>query len=182
VRKVIVSLLLFIASLITVSVSPICVLGQESSPEKKAVGDMPRPKGDYKVEFTLTELQDGQRSNLRSYTMTLHSFFVSQVRSGSRVPISYGGTKGFEYLDVGHNIDCRVVSERDDGYIVLANTVEVSSILPGRSSDSSNPVLRQLRAQTQSEVQLGKRTLISSLDDPLSTRRFQIEVTATKLR
>src|SRR6266702_2115333 len=108
--------LLFIASLITVSVSPICVLGQEASPEKKAGGDTPRPKGDYKVEVTLTELQDGQRSNARSYTMTLHSVFLSQVRSGSRVPISTGETKGFTYLDVGHNIDCRVVSERDDGY------------------------------------------------------------------
>jgi hypothetical protein len=180
-RKVIASLLLFIASMITVSVSPIFLLGQEASPKKKAFDDTQRPKGDYRVEFTLTELQDGQRSNLRSYTMTLHSFVMSQVRSGSRVPISTGESKGFEYLDVGHNIDCRVVSEREDGYVVLFSTVEVSNIVPGGSSQSGNPVLRQLRSQMQGEVQLGKRTLISSIDDPLSTRRFQIEVTATKL-
>ncbi len=180
-RKVRVCVLLAIASLVAVSASSKYVLSQEASVDKKADAGT-QPQGDYKVEFTLTELQDGQRSNTRSYTMTLHGFYVSQIRSGSRVPVSSADTKAFQYLDVGHNIDCRVVTERGNGYVVLASTIDVSNIIPGRFSETDTPLVRQLRSQTQGEVQLGKRTLISSIDDPLSTRRFQIEVTATRLR
>ena len=81
------------------------------------------------------------------------------------------------------NIDCRV--EEHEGSLMLSTTIESSNLTPPPAQNVSGPdqpVIRQVRADLSTVVNLGKPTLITSMDDPISRRQFQIEVTATKTR
>ena len=86
------------------------------------------------------------------------------------------------YRDVGMNIDCRP-REREGG-AALDITLDSTSVVPPEHSQAAtgNPVVRQQRINMMSVVTLGKPTLVSSMDDVESNRRYEIEVTATKVK
>jgi hypothetical protein len=89
--------------------------------------------------------------------------------------------KQYQYYDVGMNIDCRP-HEQQEG-VALDVTVDFSSVAPpSETSPSYNPVFRSNRSDVQTVVAFGKPTLITSLDDVESNRRYEIEVTATKVK
>jgi hypothetical protein len=143
-----------------------------------------RPLSFYKLEFVLRELQDGKVINTRNYLMTVENGDRGSTKTGARVPIAMGTTdKQYNYLDIGVNIDCRVVG-RDD-YASIATTVEISSFaLPEQTSNTSGlpPVLRQVRTNMAAVVPVNKPTVIGSIDDANSTKRYEIAVTATRLK
>jgi hypothetical protein len=43
-----------------------------------------------------------------------------------------------------------------------------------------NPTIRQTRLDLDTTVELGKPTEVASIDDPLTSRKLQVEVTVTK--
>ena len=143
-----------------------------------------RPVSFYKVEYVLRELQDGKVINTRNYMMTVENGDRGSTKTGARVPVTQGqADKGFMYIDIGVNIDCRVVG-RDD-FASVNTTIEVSSFaLPEQSSNTSGlpPVLRQARAQMAAVVPVNKQTVIGSIDDANSTKRYEIALTATKIK
>jgi hypothetical protein len=47
---------------------------------------------------------------------------------------------------------------------------------------NANPVFRQQRSNIYSVVTPGKPTLVASMDDVVTNRRYEIEVTATKVK
>lgn len=162
---------------------------EESTPKTAAL----RPGGAYRLEFTLSELEDGKKVNTRSYSMLAQAGGVlNKLRIGARVPVPTGGgfrpnessalaNTQFQYMDVGMNIDCRV--QEQDGYLVLSTTIDSSTFTqpPVQSASvPTQPVVRQLRVDLGTVVSLDKPTLVTSVDDPSSKRRFQLEVTATK--
>jgi hypothetical protein len=90
----------------------------------------------------------------------------------------------FQYLDVGMNIDCRF-AERDKGLWLYISIDSSSFSLPEEQrawTVSGQPIVRELRSQLETVVRPGNPILVSSMDDPSSKRRFQLEVTATKVR
>lgn len=136
----------------------------------------------YRLEFVFSELQGGKRVNSRSYEMLAQQGRVNKLRAGARVPVSTG-SPNFQYLDIGMSIDCQV--EERDGHIALSLTADSSNFkLPEAEKITSaphQPIIQQLRSQVDTLVSPGKPTVISSMDDPSSKRRFQLEVTATKV-
>ena len=158
---------------------------QEKSPEKPAA---PKSLNAYRVDFLLTELEDGKKNNSRTYSLMAREGILNKLRAGVRVPIATNmgsPIPQFQYLDVGMNIDCRV--EEREGSLVLNAVADSSSFsLPGEpkapGSVAERPVIRQMRSEINTVISLGKTTLISSMDDPSSKRRFQLEVTATKVK
>src|SRR5713101_1665385 len=72
----------------------------------------------YRLEFVLTEFENGKKVNARSYQMVVHSNAGRQsARVGSRVPIATGGSgtiTQFNYQDIGVNIDARLRGPDDD--------------------------------------------------------------------
>jgi hypothetical protein len=148
---------------------------------KESVATEPKPVVTYRIEFNVREIEDGKRSNSRNYMMMVEEGSFGNFRVGNRVPI-VGGEKGLQYNDVGMNIDCRP-RERGDG-VSLEIRVESSSVIaqeqpPGATT---NPVFRQRRSNMTAVVTPGKPTLVASMDDVLSNRRYEIEVTATKVK
>jgi hypothetical protein len=112
--------------------------------------------------------------------MVLEEGNYGSFRVGNRVPVVL--EKGPQYLDVGINIDCRP-RERGDA-VSLEIHVESSSVVAQEppQTATSNPVFRQQRTNISPIVTPGKPTLVASMDDVLSSRRYEIEVTATKVK
>lgn len=137
-----------------------------------------RPLSFYKLEFVLREVQDGKTINSRNYMLTVENNDRAETKTGARVPVR-SGMNGFQYMDLGVNINCRVVGRND--YASIKMSVEISSVAAAEANDSQ-PVVRSMRTEMAAVVPLGKPTLIGFMDDVNSTKRYEIAVTATKLK
>ena len=148
---------------------------------KEAATTEQKPAVAYRIEFNVREIEDGKRLNSRNYMMVAEDGSYASFRVGNRVPI-VGGEKGVQYNDVGMNIDCRP-RERGDA-VLLEIRVESSSVVAQEQppAGSTNPVFRQQRSNITPIVTLGKPTLVATMDDVVTNRRYEIEVTATKVK
>jgi hypothetical protein len=148
---------------------------------KEAATTEQKPVAAYRIEITVREIEDGKRLNSRNYMMVVEDGSWGRIRVGSRVPI-VGGEKGLTYNDVGMNIDCRPRGREDS--VALDFSLESSGVVAQeqpRAADT-NPVIRQQRSNLTSVVTPGKPTLIATMDDVVTNRRYEIEVTATKVK
>jgi len=145
----------------------------------------PKEPAVYKFDFTVYELQNGKKSNVRNYSMFLQERRSGSIKVGNRVPIATSKDGGFQYIDVGLNIDCRF--EENGGAAILNFKADLASIITPdqdvrNSSPVTNPVIRQLRQEADAYLSAGKPTIIASIDDTNTPRTVQVEVTATKLK
>lgn len=147
----------------------------------------------YRVEYVVREMEKGKPVNTRSYVLMAHSDLKGKAeraafRVGSRIPISTGTkTEGasastqFQYYDVGMNIDCRLW-DTAKGLIVDTN-LELTSVASSEmSSMPSMPVVRRLHLEDDTLVVPGKPGMVGSIDDVTADRRYEVEVTATKVK
>jgi len=147
---------------------------------KEPVTSAPKPVLAYRLEFSVREVENGKRLNSRNYMMMAEEGDWAKIRVGNRVPYQIA-EKQYQYTNVGFSIDCRP-HEQEAG-VALAITVDFSSVAPqSETAPSFNPVFRSDRTEVQSVVALGKPTLVTSMDDVESNRRYEIEVTATKVK
>ena len=130
------------------------------------------------------ELEAGKRVNARSYTMMVQERSRGSVQVGSRVPIATGQGAQFQYQSVGMTIECRPIGR--DGSVSLDLHVDVEGLLKpeeaGLSAAERNPVFRTNIFRSEAVIPLGKPTVVGAMDDVASNRRYEIEVTATKVR
>ncbi len=155
-----------------------------AAPESKVVA-VPRPQkaaATYKLDFTLSELEDSTRVNSRSYSLLLEEEAWGRTRIGTKVPLSMGEGKGVQYMDVGFSLDARLNQRNGDLRIELR--LEVNTFVPveGEAARPREPVLRTMRSELTASITPGKPTLLTTVDELGSRRRFQVEVTATRLR
>lgn len=144
-----------------------------------------KPLGAYQLEFTITELADGKKINTRTYSLVAQQGMLNKLRVGGRLPVvtstaSSSFPSQFQYIDVGVNIDCEV-RERE-GFVLLASTIDVSSLAPQRDEQTHQAVVRQVRSEVRTILSPGRPTVISGMDDPTTKARFEFEVTATKVK
>lgn len=147
-----------------------------------------RPASVYRLDFVVRELEDGKQLNSRNYSLSAKSGDWANLRVGSRVPVGSverQDYKGLDYRDVGINIDCQPHERDEGGGVLLDFRFESSSIVPpdkAKELPSAWPIIRQVRFSGNSLVALGKPTVISTLDDVTSNRRYEVEVTVTKVK
>jgi hypothetical protein len=151
-----------------------------------------RPASVYRLDFVVRELEDGKQVNSRSYSLSAKSGDWGGLRVGSRVPVGSVERqeyKGPDYRDVGINIDCQPHERDEGGGVLLDFRFESSSVVaPEKAKEQMGvsgplpPIIRQVRFSGSSLVALGKPTVISTLDDVTSNRRYEVEVTATKVK
>lgn len=159
---------------------------QQKEDAKKPATEEFKPLHFYRLDFTFRELQDKKTVNTRAYTMLLaDNGVLSILKSGARLPVLTGNS--WQYVDVGVNLKCRVRGETEVPLLVA--TVEFTSpALPEQGAATAAPlakeipVLRQANADVYAPIVLGKPLIIASMDDPTLPRRFEIEVTPTRLK
>lgn len=124
----------------------------------------------YRLDFVVKDLDGSKLVSSRSYSMIVSNQAAGQVRAGSKVSVTPGGT-----YDVGTNVDCRGVRESQND-LSFQITVEVSSL----SQDAGQiPVVRQNKWSSEVIVPLKKPTVMFSSDDVTTKHVLQLEVTAT---
>lgn len=154
----------------------------QDSSAPKAAPAAERPVEAYRLDFSISEFEDGKKINTRQYSMNLNGDDSGDIKIGTRVPAEVNKQGEFQYLDVGTSISSRMSDRK--GQLELFVHAEISNFaIPEQAQgNSSHPVLRQLKISGSTLVLLGKPMLLGSVDDPSSKRQFQLEVTVTKLR
>jgi hypothetical protein len=158
---------------------------KESTPATKDAG-----RSSYRLEFKIYEVEGGKRTNERAYSMIASvPGGWTNLRTGTRVPVTTGAGEKSQYIDVGVRLECRLTEQPGFGATsgkVFANIrMEFSSlVLPEQSNEprsSTMPVLRNTNGDVETEINPGKPQIIASSDDVNSKKKVQVELTATRL-
>jgi hypothetical protein len=143
----------------------------------------------YKLEFVVKEVEGAKVVNSRAYFMTVPVEAPGQnnfnpgggsIRTGSRVPVpTSAGGGGFNYIDVGVNIDCKGLRDfQSDVSMYISADISSHSIEPNLPA----PLIRQNKWSSTVLVAVKKPTIVYASDDATSKRQVQLELTATPLR
>src|SRR5437899_1242808 len=103
--------------------------------ESGAAKPQPKEAAIYKFDFTVYEVQGGKKSNVRNYTMFMQERRRRAVKVGNRVPVSTGKEGGFQYIDVGLNIECSF--EESSGGAILSASFDLASIIAPEAGSTS---------------------------------------------
>ena len=178
-KKAVPMLLAIAVMAICFPLDPKSASAQEEKAKESATREQ-KPVAAYRIEFSVREIEDGKRLNSRNYMMMAEEGNWAKIRVGNRVPFQTA-EKQYQYTNVGFSIDCR--PHEQEGGVALAIIVDFSSVAPqSEAAPSFNPMFRSNRTEVQPIVALGKPTVVTSMDDVESNRRYEIEVTATKVK
>lgn len=140
-----------------------------------------KPSHSYRVDFTISETDAGKKINARHYSIVLIPGDRREVKIGSKVPVPMlPGSVQFQYMDVGTNIDCRLLEAGDD--VSLDVHSDFSNLAPAEEQHSPQPIVRQIRIHGDPLAAIGKTVVVGMVDDPTSTRQFQLEATVNRLK
>jgi hypothetical protein len=140
----------------------------------------------YKVDFTIRDTGDAGGKTGRKYSMVVSSGHKTTFKVGNRVPVvtgsaGSGGNVQFTYVDVGVNIDC-TVNDNNSTLTVHADVDISTAVAPEKGATAApTPTISQIRLNLETVVLLGKPTVVASFDDPVTSRKFDIDVAITKM-
>jgi hypothetical protein len=155
-----------------------------SSPKAAPVGTV-QAGHSYRLDYTLTESDEGKKIDTRQYALELGPWHDNQrssgrIQIGTRIPASTKTDGTTQYLDVGTTITGNL--SLADGAMTLDSYCEVTSVAPGQDNNGTGrPVLRTLTISNNTPVTQGKPMLVGIAEDPTSNHRFQLDVTVTEL-
>ena len=153
---------------------------QAPTPDTSSAAQEPLPHA-YRLDFAVSELQGDKALASHQYSMTINSGGVSDLKIGTRVPVAINNASQFQYLDVGTRIWCR--AQEHEGDLILTVRSDLSSIELGDESKTVNQSrVHQVSINGSTVVVPDRAAVIGKVDDPISTRQFRLQVTATRLR
>lgn len=145
----------------------------------------------YRFAVSVYELVDGKRTNQRDYSLLVPADGRgpnSKIKIGTKVPIVTGNSAGntqYTYTDVGFDLECSAIETTNNRLSVRIELNFSNFAASNQSADAHSegvgPVFRAFSQHLRSVLTPGKPQMIASLDDPNSNKRFQVEVTATKV-
>lgn len=167
---------------------------QENSPSNKAAAqatqsdDKPNlqrekdhPSATYQLRFTLSEIEESKTINARQYSINVSTNQQpGEIKDGTRVPVEAKQGE-FQYLDIGTRISARVFEDKWGQTGVVVNVEMSSFALDDQDKRDTHPLIREVSINAITLLQSNKSLVMGSADDPNSKRRFQLEMTATKL-
>src|ERR1035437_581765 len=141
----------------------------------------------YKVDFTIRDTGGAGGKTGRKYSLLVNRSQKTTFKVGNRVPVVSGGTGGvggnvqFTYIDVGMNIECTV--GENNSRLTLRGDVDISTaVMPEKGVNAAPaPTISQIRLRLDTTVAPGKPTTVASFDDPVTSRKFDVDVTITKM-
>jgi type II secretory pathway component GspD/PulD (secretin) len=154
---------------------------------QKLIADLDRPKKNYRLTFTVTELDGSKQIGTEHYAMIMTSGQATTLKLGSKIPVATGSYSAggstpagvqtqFSYVDVGMNFDATLTEMGNNA--MLKSSVEQSSVAPETSevAGAHEPIIRQASLRGETFLTPGKPVALGSMDIPGSTSRLQIEV------
>jgi hypothetical protein len=163
------------------------LFAQRATPTPNPRSDMQseqQPGSYYRLDFAVLVIEGGKTTNTRNYSLWTQagegndSRAASDIRAINEVPYT---SNQIQYRSVGTQFFCTL--KELEGKIRISMTAEISEVVPPeKDQDAKAPVFHSISAKATTLLELEKPTIVSSIDDSISKRRFQIEVTATKLK
>ena len=156
---------------------------------QKLIADLDRPKKNYRLTYTVTELDGSKQIGTQHFAMIMTSGQETSLKLGNKVPVatgtySSGAATGvgigvqtqFTYIDVGMNFNATLTEMGNNA--MLKSSVDQSSVAPVKSdvAGTQQPIVRQASLRGESLLAPGKPLALGSLDIPGSTSHLQIEV------
>jgi len=138
------------------------------------------------MAFIIYELQDGKKINQRDYSLLVEANDrgANTLKIGTKVPID-AGNGGITYADVGFELRCSAAETVNNKLAVSVDMTVTNFAIPEQNTDprtaGSRPVLRGVTQRISAVVNPGKPQILTSMDDVNSTKRMQVELTATKV-
>jgi len=140
----------------------------------------------YKMAFSVYELQDGKKINQRDYSLLVEANGrgANTLKIGTKVPIDTG-KDSYTYTDVGFELRCSAAETVNNKLGVSVDITVSNFAIPEQNTDprtsGGRPVLRGVTQRVSAVVNPGKPQILTSMDDVNSTKRMQVELTATKV-
>jgi general secretion pathway protein D len=143
---------------------------------QKLIHDLDRPKKNYRLTYTVTEMDGGKQIGVQHYAMIMTSGQTTSLKLGNRVPVATEPTgTQYTYIDVGMNFDATLTAMGESA--MLKSSVDQSGAAPEKSdSVPRQPIIRQASLKGESFLAPGKPLVLGSMDIPGSTSHTQIEV------
>ena len=159
--------------------------GQETVASKRGA-DVSEPGHSYRLDFIISELEDGKKINSRQYSMSLNGSDQNEIKIGTRVPVEVKQGE-IQYLDVGTSIWSRLRDRADVPWlsndVMLTVRSDLSNFaIADQQAQGMRPTIRQIKIDSSVIATPGKQMIVGSADDPNSKRQFQLEVTVTRLK
>lgn len=136
----------------------------------------------YKVDFTIRDSGDAGAKTGRKYSIMVNDRQKGTFKVGNRIPMATGGGLGntqFTYVDVGVNLDCFVAEQ--DGRIALRTDLDLSTAVMPEKSPMPNPTISQIKLNIETTLTPGKPSVVASFDDPVTSRKFEVEANVTRM-
>ncbi|HKT13226.1 MAG TPA: hypothetical protein VJW77_15500 [Terriglobia bacterium] len=138
----------------------------------------------YRVNYKVSEVENGNTINSRSYTLMAQPGKNMSLRIGNRVPYTTatgvgGGVSSVQYWNVGMNIDTTIDGNGEN--LLVHTQMEMNSLAAKepQSALEHPPIFNELRLVDTTSATIGKPAFVGSLDDISSNRHYVIEVTVT---
>jgi type II secretory pathway component GspD/PulD (secretin) len=155
---------------------------------QKIISDLDRPKKNYRLTYTVTELDGDKRVGRQRFAIILAPSQQTTLKEGSKVPVATGSYQAgagavqtqFTYLDVGMNITASLTDLGNA--VLLQNDIVQSSVAEDKPGvHDQTPIVRQASLKGSSILPPGKPVMLGSIDIPGSTRHLDVEVMMEQL-
>ena len=137
----------------------------------------------YKVDFTIRDTGDAGGKTGRKYSLLVNPGHKTTFKVGNRVPVTTGpaGNSQITYIDVGMNIEC-TVNDNNSRFSIHGDLDISTAVMPEKAVNAAPaPTISQIRLNVDTAVAPGKPTVVASFDDPVTSRKFDVDVTITKM-
>lgn len=135
----------------------------------------------YKVDF---QIREDSAAKPRRYTIMTDTGGQGRFRVGTKVAYATalsptGVPTSYSYMDIGISINVRV-RPGSPGKVALNADVEITSV-QSQEKMGPNPSVSNVRTDINAQVTPKKPTLMASIEDPSTSKKFDVEVTVTPI-
>jgi hypothetical protein len=155
------------------------VLVPQAAAKENAQSNSQESQNAYKVEFEITEIENGTPVNTRHYYLRLKNQGQSRIRTGNKVPLP--SPDGVNYMDVGLRLDCTLFERGKALELRVAFEIESFALEEQARNAGAPPLIREIQSNVTTIVTPGQPTIISKIDDAASSSRYELKVTVTKV-
>lgn len=150
---------------------------------KSLIAELDRPARTYRITYTFTEIDNGNRSGAHRYVLIAAAGERTELVEGTKVPVVVaaadkpGAPAQFQYVDVGLKI--RATPKSMANGLRLESSVEQSSVAGEKPMGGiQEPTLNQTALNATANLAEGKPQVLGSMDVPGTAKRLEISVTA----
>ena len=146
-----------------------------TAPVQKAVSNTspftkpPEDRHVYRVDFVVVANEPGKPAQQSAFTLNLEDYDNGELHLGSNVQLTPQSRQ-----DLGLKIKASLRPMTNDD-LLMHDAVELSGV-------DDPQTIHKIMTSGDALLRTGQQTLVASLEDPLSHKRYQVSAQATRLR